>query len=93
MFKENYEYSFFKNKKPACVFAGTFDPITNGHIDIVNKAKIDFAKVYVTIMVNPNKTPLFSLEDRLKFLNTIFKNDEQGRAAFDRFLAVCGITE
>jgi 16S rRNA (guanine(966)-N(2))-methyltransferase RsmD/pantetheine-phosphate adenylyltransferase len=69
--------SFFKNKKPACVFAGTFDPITNGHIDIVNKAKIDFAKVYVTIMVNPNKTPLFSLEDRLKFLNTIFKNDEQ----------------
>lgn len=69
--------SFFKNKKPACVFAGTFDPITNGHIDIVNKAKIDFEKVYVTIMVNPNKTPLFTLEDRLDFIKTIFKDDEQ----------------
>lgn len=69
--------AFFKNKKPACVFAGTFDPITNGHTDVIEKAKRDFETVYLTIMVNPNKTPYFSVEDRLKMLKTLYENDKQ----------------
>jgi 16S rRNA (guanine(966)-N(2))-methyltransferase RsmD/pantetheine-phosphate adenylyltransferase len=68
--------NFFKYKKPACVFAGTFDPVTKGHVKIVERAKNEFEKVYLTIMVNPNKEPYFSLDVRLKFLNEIYKMDD-----------------
>ncbi len=47
------------------VYPGTFDPITNGHIDIIRRAAPIFQKVYVTIAVNSAKQPLFSLEERL----------------------------
>ena len=63
---------FFKNKKSACVFAGTFDPITLGHYDMVIRAKGEFEKVYVVLMVNPNKTPYFTKEQRLEFMHIAF---------------------
>ncbi len=63
-------------KKEACIFAGTFDPVTKGHVDIIEKAKNEFKKVYVPIMINKDKTPTFDLEFRLKLLNTVFANDK-----------------
>ena len=51
-------------KKILAVYPGTFDPITNGHLDIVERACELFEKVIVSIAVNPNKDPLFSLEER-----------------------------
>ncbi len=66
--------SFFKNKKESAVFAGTFDPITLGHYDMVKRATDEFEKVFVVLMVNPNKTPFFSKEERLSFMQTAFKN-------------------
>ena len=68
--------SFFKNKKGSAVFAGTFDPITLGHYDMIKRALEEFEKVYVVLMVNPNKTPFFSKEERLSFMKTAFKNVE-----------------
>jgi pantetheine-phosphate adenylyltransferase len=47
------------------LYPGTFDPITNGHIDIIKRARDLFDSVIVTIAVNPSKNPLFSLEERL----------------------------
>jgi pantetheine-phosphate adenylyltransferase len=47
------------------LYPGTFDPITNGHIDIIKRARDLFDSVIVTIAVNPSKDPLFSLEERL----------------------------
>jgi 16S rRNA (guanine(966)-N(2))-methyltransferase RsmD/pantetheine-phosphate adenylyltransferase len=65
--------AFFKTKKSACGFAGTFDPITLGHYDMVMRATDEFEKVFVVLMVNPNKTPYFSKEQRLSFMQKAFE--------------------
>ncbi|AAP95415.1 pantetheine-phosphate adenylyltransferase [[Haemophilus] ducreyi] len=46
------------------IYAGTFDPITNGHLDIITRATKLFAKVIVAVAQNPTKQPLFSLSER-----------------------------
>ena len=55
-----------------CVFAGTFDPPTLGHKDIVLKCLQLFDEVIVAILINPNKKPLFSEEARLAMLKKVF---------------------
>lgn len=55
-------------KKLISIYPGTFDPVTNGHLDIIQRAAGLFDKVIVTIAVNPNKKPLFSLEERREML-------------------------
>ncbi|MGD9842580.1 MAG: pantetheine-phosphate adenylyltransferase [Steroidobacteraceae bacterium] len=47
------------------LYPGTFDPITNGHYDLVRRAAAIFSSVTVAIAANPNKAPLFSLEQRV----------------------------
>ena len=63
------------NQKTA-IYPGTFDPLTNGHLSIIKRALKIFDKVVVAILINPSKTPLFSLEERIDMLNEIFKNEE-----------------
>ena len=48
------------------VYPGTFDPITNGHTDLVTRAARVFPKVLVAIAESPHKKPLFTLEERIK---------------------------
>lgn len=48
------------------IYPGSFDPITNGHIDIVRRAKKLFSKLYVSIVANPNKNALFSAQERVE---------------------------
>ena len=55
-----------------CVFAGTFDPPTLGHKDIVMKCLDLFDEVIVAILINPNKKPLFTVEQRLAMLKKVF---------------------
>lgn len=55
-----------------CIFAGTFDPPTLGHEDIVLKCLEIFDEVIVAILINPNKKPLFSEEARLAMLRKVF---------------------
>ncbi len=50
------------------IYPGTFDPITNGHIDIAERAVTLFDKVIVTIAVNSAKKPLFSIEERKEMI-------------------------
>jgi pantetheine-phosphate adenylyltransferase len=50
------------------VYPGTFDPITNGHLDILRRALALFDKVIVMIAVNQRKSPLFSAEERIGFI-------------------------
>jgi pantetheine-phosphate adenylyltransferase len=59
------------------VFAGTFDPFTIGHQDIVNRALPLFDKIIIAIGVNEEKMPLFSLEDRMKIINKPFVNHDK----------------
>lgn len=49
----------------SAVYPGTFDPITNGHHDLVRRAASVFDRVVVAIAANPNKAPVFSLEQRI----------------------------
>lgn len=57
-----------------CLFPGTFDPVTLGHIDIINRAIPLFDKVVVGIGRNVNKVPMFSEEQRLQWVKDIYKN-------------------
>ncbi|MBS0580157.1 MAG: pantetheine-phosphate adenylyltransferase [Proteobacteria bacterium] len=57
--------------KRNAVYPGTFDPITNGHIDLVRRAAGIFDAVIVAIAANPNKTPMFSLEMRVNLARRV----------------------
>lgn len=50
------------------IYPGTFDPVTNGHIDVIKRAIDLFDKVVVTVARNPVKSPMFTVEDRLIML-------------------------
>ena len=50
------------------VYPGTFDPITNGHLDILERALELFDRVIVTLAVNQRKQPLFTAEERIQFI-------------------------
>jgi pantetheine-phosphate adenylyltransferase len=50
------------------VFAGTFDPVTHGHLDVVARGVALFDRLVVAVLVNPAKSPLLSLDDRVRLL-------------------------
>lgn len=50
------------------IYAGTFDPITNGHLDIIRKASVLFSKIIIAVAKNPSKQPLFQLEERVELV-------------------------
>ncbi|MGH8197068.1 MAG: pantetheine-phosphate adenylyltransferase [Steroidobacteraceae bacterium] len=53
------------NHKRSAIYPGTFDPITNGHQDLIRRAAGIFDRVVIGIASNPGKTPLFTLEERV----------------------------
>ena len=59
-----------------CIFAGTFDPPTKGHLEMIKRCQKMFDKVVVAVGLNPNKTPLFSVDERLRLVRKLFENDE-----------------
>ncbi|MFT3948024.1 MAG: pantetheine-phosphate adenylyltransferase [Agriterribacter sp.] len=66
--------------KRIALFPGTFDPITIGHLDIINRSLSLFDKLIIGIGRNANKTAMFSEEQRLKWINEIFKNEPKIQA-------------
>ncbi len=56
------------------VYPGTFDPITNGHIDIIKRALNIFDKVIIAISVDSPKKPLFTVEERIKMISEAVKD-------------------
>lgn len=59
------------------MFTGSFDPITNGHLDIIKRASGLFDKLYVGIFFNPNKIGLFTGQERLALLQKVFEENEK----------------
>jgi pantetheine-phosphate adenylyltransferase len=61
-------------KQPVAVYPGSFDPPTNGHLDIIKRATHLFKKVIVAVTDNANKNPTFSLKQRLQMLRNATKD-------------------
>lgn len=69
------------------IYPGTFDPITNGHIDLAERASRLFDKVYVAIASSSRKNPMFSLEERVDMTRTALAHlDNIEVLGFDRLL-------
>lgn len=56
------------------LYPGSFDPITNGHLDIIKRALNIFDKLYIVISINPHKKTLFTLEERFDILKNVLKD-------------------
>ena len=63
------------------VYPGTFDPITNGHLDVLRRALDIFPRVIVTIAPNIRKNPLFSTDERIGFIRDALLRSGQDPAA------------
>lgn len=71
-----------------CLFPGTFDPITLGHTDIINRALPLFDKIVVGIGLNSSKAPMFSAEQRLLWIRDIYKGESRVEGAIYEGLTV-----
>jgi pantetheine-phosphate adenylyltransferase len=71
-----------------CLFPGTFDPITMGHTDIINRALPLFDKVVIGIGRNANKVPMFTEEQRLGWIKEIYINEPKVEAVVYEGLTV-----
>jgi len=56
------------------VYPGSFDPLTNGHVDIISRGARLFDRIIVAILVNAEKAPLFSMEERVEIARAVFRD-------------------
>ncbi len=64
-----------------CLFPGTFDPLTEGHVDVIRRAAGLFDKLVVAVGVNASKQPMFSPEQRCAWIAEIFRDESNVEAA------------
>ena len=67
----------------SAVYAGSFDPITNGHVAIIRSGLVAFDRIIVAVLTNTTKQPLFSVEDRVEMIRDAL--DDDPRVEVDRF--------
>jgi pantetheine-phosphate adenylyltransferase len=65
------------------VFPGSFDPLTSGHVDIIERGRYIFDKVIVAVLINHEKTPLFTVDERVDMIREVFR--DQSDVEVDRF--------
>ena len=72
------------------IYPGTFDPITNGHLDIISRASKLYHEVIVAVAVNRGKTPLFTLDERVELSRLVIPDFTNVRViGFDNLLVDC----
>src|SRR4029453_13620221 len=62
-------------------YPGSFDPVTNGHLDIIERGCKLFDEIIIGILVNPDKQPFFTVDERKEMLNEVVKNINKGRCS------------
>ncbi len=70
------------------IFPGSFDPITNGHIDIIERAAKLFGELKIGVLINPNKNGLFTIDERLELIKEATKHIENIEVVFFEGLLV-----
>src|SRR5512135_2845876 len=71
----------------SAIYPGSFDPITNGHVDIIERGLKVFDRVVVAVLENPKKRPLFTTKERVKMIQEIFASNPKVEVrAFDGLL-------
>jgi pantetheine-phosphate adenylyltransferase len=65
------------------VFPGSFDPLTNGHVDIIQRGCYLFDRVIVAVLINRDKSPLFSIDERVGMIREVFR--DHGDVEVDTF--------
>lgn len=60
------------------IYPGSFDPVTNGHLDIIERGCKLFDEIIIAILINPEKRPLFSIEERREMLTEVLKEINKG---------------
>ncbi|MFQ5846422.1 MAG: pantetheine-phosphate adenylyltransferase [Candidatus Methylomirabilales bacterium] len=74
-------------KRPLAVYPGTFDPFTNGHRDILERALNVFPRMIVAVAANPDKAPFFTVEERMEIIRDAVRGMRGVRVdAFDTLL-------
>ena len=61
------------------IFPGSFDPLTNGHLDIIKRSLPLFDEIIIAVLNNPEKKPMFSVEERCEMLGEILPQIENGK--------------
>lgn len=70
------------------IYPGSFDPITLGHIDIINRASLIFDEIVVAILINSSKKPCFELEERIELIKLALSDNKRVKVkSFDGLLA------
>jgi pantetheine-phosphate adenylyltransferase len=76
--------------KVVALYPGTFDPITNGHTDLVRRAARLFDEVIIAVAANPQKKPLFNLAERVELVRTVLADVKGVKVTgFDNLLVDC----
>lgn len=70
------------------IYPGSFDPVTNGHLDIIKRSSSFFDELVVAILVNGSKSPMFSLEERVEMLKEVTKQYENVKISYFEGLLV-----
>ncbi len=71
----------------SAIYPGSFDPITNGHVDIIERGLEVFDRVVVAVLENPKKRPLFTTKERVRMIQDIFASKKEVEVlAFDGLL-------
>ena len=68
------------------IFPGSFDPMTNGHLDLILRATEMFDKVIVAVLINHSKKPLFTLEERMELLSRCIASEKVEVSSFKGLL-------
>jgi pantetheine-phosphate adenylyltransferase len=75
-----------ESRPSSAIYAGSFDPITNGHVSVIRSGLVAFDRIIVAVLTNTAKKPLFSVEERMEFItDAVGGGENEGRVEVDRF--------